>query len=336
MRVGWVPAAGCLAGWLVAAAVASVTDLLPGIIDFEELIKVAASTCDMLPLTLVLSRLHASDLHRLESVEYRSAPGAEVAVYVPGWWNTPSDEAADALVGALLTRYSSVHVLDTQRAFCRGYLGSAARVKAVAHQLYHMIKRMVARGVPLESIHLIGFSLGAHVAGMTGKLVQRHMNRKLERIIALDPAKPCFAHNAAFRVDRRDAKFVQVVHTSAGVLGLEQPVGHADVYVSRHPECKNRRFSMECDHAQAWKLYAASAVDANTLMAQRCMSWEELKQGRCSGNDTWLGHSCSQDTRGLFLYRAESSHRRRISADKQYNSNVRTFNPFDPFSWFGR
>jgi pimeloyl-ACP methyl ester carboxylesterase len=60
----------------------------------------------------------------------------------------------------------------------------------------------------LESIHVIGFSLGAQTAGMVANYLKK--GRKLKRITGLDPAKPLFvrAPNEG-RLDANDAEFVE-------------------------------------------------------------------------------------------------------------------------------
>lgn len=200
-------------------------------------------------------------------------------------------------------------ILDTRLSFCRGYLSAASRINAVSHLLYYFIKNLNKFGFHPSSIHLIGFSLGAHVAGMTGKLVHKGLKTKLGKITALDPAKPCFRHSE-FRLQKTDASFVQVVHSSAGVLGIEEPVGHADVYVNgiavTQPECQHRSISFECDHNQSWKLYVKSIVNRRTIMGRHCYSWDEVVNGRCSGANTVLGYGCSNHSRGMFLYKSRS------------------------------
>ena len=71
-----------------------------------------------------------------------------------------------------------------------------------------------------------GHSLGAHVAGYAGKYFQeRHNGTKLERITGCDPAGPMFQHSAdesirQVRLDRDDAKLVDIIHTNAGELDV--------------------------------------------------------------------------------------------------------------------
>lgn len=256
-------------------------------------------------------------------------------LYVPGWWNTPHDDSSATVVDALLARHATVLLLDTRPVFCKGYVASAAGVGSLAHRLYKFIRSLHDEGWPLSSVRLVGFSLGAHVAGVTGKLVRKHLRRRLERIVALDPARPCFAHPSRWRLASGDARFVQVVHTSPGMLGLAEPLGHADVYangvLASQPECEDRSaaLALGCDHAQAWRLYAASVSDAIALNARRCADWAELSTGRCAGAEAELGYSCGVDTRGIYLYKSPAPARKR-------EPQPRVFNPLDLLSWFLR
>lgn len=250
--------------------------------------------------------LRAATAHR----KLRLPRGTTLPLYVPGWWNSPSDEAARALVSALLRHHPAVLVLDTRRSFGRGYLSAAARVASVSHALYSLIEKLATVGVSPEDIHVIGFSLGAHVAGMAGRLVRERLDAPLGRITALDPARPCFTRSA-HRLRRSDADFVQVIHSSAGVLGLEEPVGHADVYVNgvavRQPECATRGGTgVECDHNAAWRVFAASARDKGALQARRCAAWQDVQRAQCAGERELLGYPCTTSARGMYLFKSDS------------------------------
>ncbi|KAL5276292.1 hypothetical protein ACFFRR_001870 [Megaselia abdita] len=79
-------------------------------------------------------------------------------------------------------------------------------------------------------VTIAGYSLGAHAAGYAGQL----LNGELGEIIGLDAAGPLFTIPAdvgdTFRLDKGDARFVQVMHTSMGTLGTHMKSGHADFY----------------------------------------------------------------------------------------------------------
>lgn len=85
--------------------------------------------------------------------------------------------------------------------------------------------------IDLKNVHIIGHSLGAHVAGFAGK----YLSGKIGRITALDPAGPMFEKskeddNCDHRLDKNDAKFVDVIHTCIELTGFHSPIGHVDVY----------------------------------------------------------------------------------------------------------
>ena len=71
----------------------------------------------------------------------------------------------------------------------------------------------------LHNLHLVGHSLGAHVAGFMAKKVASLGLGKVPRLTGLDPAYPCYELlGPEGRVDKTDAELVQIVHTNSGWL----------------------------------------------------------------------------------------------------------------------
>lgn len=64
-----------------------------------------------------------------------------------------------------------------------------------------------------KNIHFIGHSLGAHIGGFVGK----DLGGDLGRITGLDPAGPAFdTVSSEYRLDRSDARLVDVIHSNRG------------------------------------------------------------------------------------------------------------------------
>ncbi|ALC38226.1 CG34448, partial [Drosophila busckii] len=141
---------------------------------------------------------------------------------------------------------------------------------------------LVAHIYTAQQIHLIGFSLGAQVAG----LVANHVHAPLARITALDPAGNGFHGNTpAGQLDRGDAHFIDVLHTDPFLFSmLPMAIGHADFYVNLElfgqPGCNPAQLS--CNHFRAGAYYAESIVSARGFWAQPCGDWLQYLTQRCS------------------------------------------------------
>lgn len=88
------------------------------------------------------------------------------------------------------------------------------------------------RGVKADKIHFIGYSVGAHMAGLAANYLSTE-DGKIGRITGLDPTIFFYGGtNNSRDLDPSDAHFVDVLHTGAGILGQWSPSGHADFYMN--------------------------------------------------------------------------------------------------------
>ncbi|KAJ8969603.1 hypothetical protein NQ317_011317 [Molorchus minor] len=94
---------------------------------------------------------------------------------------------------------------------------------------------LIASRLPPENIHIIGFSAGAHIAGMIGKNIFEFSGKKIGRISGLDPGSPCYETpllGENFKLCKTDADFVDVLHTNTERYGYTAPLGHVDFYAN--------------------------------------------------------------------------------------------------------
>uniref|UniRef100_A0A3P9MBU8 triacylglycerol lipase n=1 Tax=Oryzias latipes TaxID=8090 RepID=A0A3P9MBU8_ORYLA len=208
------------------------------------------------------------------------------------------------LVSALFEKEQSANVIvvDWLSLAQNHYAVAAQNTKAVGQEIARFIDWIEeTTNIPLDNIHLIGYSLGAHVAGFAGS----HAANKVGRITGLDPAGPDFeGEHAHRRLSPDDAHFVDVLHTftrgSLGFsIGIQQPVGHVDIYPNGghfQPGC-NLRGALEkianfgilavtdavkCEHERSIHLFIDSLLnEQDAVTAYRCGSSDTFDRGMC-------------------------------------------------------
>lgn len=140
--------------------------------------------------------------------------------------------------------------------------------------------------IPRNNIHLIGFSLGAQIAGVAGHFV----NNKLRRITGLDPSKNLFitANNNVFRLDPSDADYVDIISTDPTQRGILDGAGHLTFYPNfgfYQPGCFNNSFNSNeislCSHKRVTELYAESIISLTPFHAYPCQSWHQYDSFKC-------------------------------------------------------
>jgi len=173
---------------------------------------------------------------------------------------------------------ANVICVDWAQGASKHYLQAASNTAMVGKQIALMIRAMEKSfGDDISSrIHLVGFSLGAHVMGMAG----HYLRGKLHRITGLDPAGPFFS-NKNSALDKDDAKYVDVIHTNAGGAGLSEAIGHADFYVNGgdfQPGCND----IFCSHQRAQEFFLESIRSNCTFTACPCETDTLWNSGLCS------------------------------------------------------
>ncbi|XP_016964985.1 lipase member H-A isoform X2 [Drosophila biarmipes] len=153
------------------------------------------------------------------------------------------------------------------------YPTSRLAVKKVARVLAKLLEEFLQRhGINLEGVHIIGHSLGAHIAGLIG----RYFNGTLGRVTGLDPALPLFSSRSDDSLHSNAAQFVDVIHTDYPLFGDIRPRGTVDFYpnfgLAPQPGCENVDVvaANSCSHNRAVMFYAESIGMSKNFPAIRC------------------------------------------------------------------
>ncbi|XP_065215613.1 phospholipase A1 member A-like [Planococcus citri] len=164
------------------------------------------------------------------------------------------------------------------------------------------------QGVTPDKLHLIGYSIGAHIAGLTANYINRG---KLGRITGLDPTivfSMGTTGNRSRDLDFTDAHFVDVIHTAAGVLGQWGPSGHADFYInggSSQPGCQSNSLieTLSCDHTRVTPYFIESINTEAGFWAVPCPNRFFYAFGWCTPAESeyvLMGEHISHTARGIY------------------------------------
>uniref|UniRef100_A0A1A9VZB3 Lipase domain-containing protein n=1 Tax=Glossina brevipalpis TaxID=37001 RepID=A0A1A9VZB3_9MUSC len=177
----------------------------------------------------------------------------------------------------------NIIIVNWDRAQDPNYIASVAAVPSVGERIAKFIDYLVIeKGVSLDTLHVIGHSLGAHVAGYVGKNMK---SGRIFTIIGLDPAQPLFSADCPqTRLNETDAYYVEVIHTNAGLLGFLKPIGKSDFYPNggtSQPGCFLLDFlSGVCSHNRVSDYYA-EAVKMDNFLAIRCDTYQAAVDSKC-------------------------------------------------------
>ncbi|KAL7384146.1 hypothetical protein ABVT39_025182 [Epinephelus coioides] len=199
------------------------------------------------------------------------------------------------------------------------YAQAANNARVVAAQVAFMIKFLMdTYKQKANKFHIIGHSLGAHIAGDAGS-----RTTGLARITGLDPIEPYFQDtDTSVRLDTSDAAFVDVIHTDALPfnsklgLGMSQPVGHSDFYPNGGelmPGCsanKGRPSDLDafwegskkfdaCNHVRAYEYYSESVAKPQGFVGFPCSDKDSFAAGKCfpcADKCPLMGHNADKFT----------------------------------------
>lgn len=250
------------------------------------------------------------DYHDEDQLRQSSFNGSlETKIIIHGFRSFSDKPWVHGLVEELF-KHDDYNVLsvDWKNGSFSNYPTACSNARVVGIQISLLIKALckIARN-PYLQIHLIGHSLGAHIAGYVGE------NINIKRITALDPPGMYFEMtDPAVRLDTTDAAFVDAIHTDAGTvldlgLGMKQSIGHVDFFPNGgkfQPGCPEIKFpatviggirgwlnnqtlaeniktTFLCSHKRAEFLFIESINTPCAFNTYACASEADLHSGKC-------------------------------------------------------
>ncbi|KXJ10413.1 Pancreatic triacylglycerol lipase [Exaiptasia diaphana] len=232
--------------------------------------------------------LNDNDANKLQSSNYDGTKKTFLIIH--GWKEKPMKpgswliEMKDALLEK--EKDANVIIVSWQEGANFVLPQAIGNTRLVGAMVAEFIKFLNAQTkTKLDLFHVIGFSLGAQVAGYAGKRLQ---TEKIGRITGLDPASPGFQGKATdVKLAETDAVFVDVIHTDSDKLGTPDKSGKFDFWPNggiSQPGCKTD--DQWCSHTRAYKYFIASikisdcyrlkSVDNSPEMGYNAIKYEGL------------------------------------------------------------
>ncbi|XP_031628395.1 hepatic triacylglycerol lipase-like [Contarinia nasturtii] len=247
-------------------------------------------------------------------------PRFPLVMVIAGWTSNVNDggsPALDVVYAAYRCRGNVNFVtVDTAGLIDTLYTWAAFNTEEIGNVISESLTYLV-KIYPMQKIHLIGLSLGAHIAGSAGRNFYYKTGKRLPRITALDAANPCFnSRENVTGIQKSDAEFVLAIHSNNGGLGKKEPYGDVDFYPNGVQPLPPGCLSISCAHQRAADFYAESVYPGSehNFMAVKCGSFSSLSENLCTGREVPMGYATPHNLEGIFLLQT--------NAEKPFGKNA--------------
>ncbi|XP_071872354.1 pancreatic triacylglycerol lipase-like isoform X1 [Bombus fervidus] len=218
------------------------------------------------------------------------------AFFIHGY--TESINSNDVIVvtnAYLQATHDNVLAVDYQRIAGHFYPIGVSMMEVVAKVVGNALNILASSGMNTKTLHVIGHSLGAQIAG----ILPENIDFRLSRITGLDPAGPLF-YILNQRLTSEDADFVDIIHTDAGFYGITLHSGHVDFYPNGghrpQPGCTLINIPLSaadfCSHQRSYLFYSESVRNHRAFIG-KC-------QENCTSDLVPMGFITPRNTRGVY------------------------------------
>uniref|UniRef100_A0A1B6C008 Lipase domain-containing protein n=1 Tax=Clastoptera arizonana TaxID=38151 RepID=A0A1B6C008_9HEMI len=274
--------------------------------------------------------LDPSNIETIKNAKF--IEGAELKVLVHGYTGN-KDYAPNPELRAAYFQQGEYNIITVDwgaLAQSPCYLEAAYNVKDVGICASQLLELVYANNpaVTLDNTHVIGFSLGAHVAGVLGSSLT---SGKLPRLTGLDAALPLFdkvINDKSEIIDSEDAEFVDAYHTNQGQRGRVSTFGTVDFYINNGAYQPGCNCNSSCSHYRAVEYFAESINSEVGFYGTKCISWYLLKYGFCNVNEleslVLMGENISYNLTGVYYSFTNDRKPYAISAGRYYDVDIET------------
>lgn len=246
-------------------------------------------------------------------------------IYLHGFGESQDSESIHVIVDAYLKRKDiNLITVDWAKAAGANYFDAAFHnIEVLAPVLADAILNLYKAGIDRKNLEVVAHSLGAQLAGMTGRqVILKTTGRKIYRMAVLDAALPLFFPPFLPTVNQNDAEHLQTIHTDIGTYGQITPLGHVDFWPNGgrqgQPGCPQPPIiplspQDLCSHQRSWRFWAESVANANGtepkflgFPAQSYARFLTAGKGNLKNKPIEMGINCPLNAKGSYYLRTNS------------------------------
>nr|CAJ2313433.1 Lipase member H [Metisa plana] len=201
--------------------------------------------------------------------------------------------------------------------YVKSYQDAVKYTKSVSYSLGKFMVSMIQK-LGTDNVMASGHSLGGQMVGAMANYTKNE-GYTLQRILAIDPAGPCYKDCESEHVKSGQAEEVMAIHCNAGELGSYLNLTDYDAYSGNgvDQDCEGANAidliakgeASSCSHSKCVPIAMQTALQSNIWNATECGSYAAYSSGSCSGNNTLLvGYNKTGDgNEGTYFFEPSDS-----------------------------